>query len=72
MNLFDMLTKKQLLKIDKTLAGYNYDEMIGGLQELLREAAQGEDTEDKYRYMRIIRATQEAFIAIRKIYEEDE
>lgn len=71
MKLIDFFGRKQLLKMDKTLQSMNFDENIGGLQELLREAAQEEDTEDKYRYMRVIRATQEAFIAIRKIYEDE-
>ena len=72
MSIFSMfLGKKQFLRLDKELQELNYDEIIGGLQEYLREVAAEKDTEDKYKLMRITRATQEAFIAIRKIYEDE-
>lgn len=71
MKLFNFLNRKQLLKLDKELAKFDYDGEIAGLQKLLEEFAAEEDTNEKYRYMRLVKAMQETFIAIRKVYEDE-
>lgn len=71
MKLFNFLSRKQLLKLDKELENFKYDEEIAGLQKLLQDISAEDDTKDKYRYMRLVKAMQEIFIAIRKVYEDE-
>ena len=61
---FKFLSNKQLKKLDRELAKVNYDELLGGLQQLTLETQDSEE-------LRVIYAIEQCCLELRKIYKED-
>lgn len=61
---FKFLSNKQLKKLDKELSKVDYNELLGGLQQLSTEVKDPEES-------RVVYAIKQCCLELQKIYEED-
>ena len=69
--IFNLMSRKNLKKLDAELSKMNYDELIGGLSqlscEIVNEAPADKNTEE----LRVLYAITQCCLELKKIYEED-
>jgi len=61
---FKFLSNRQLKKLDKELSKIDYNELLGGLQQLSTEVKDIEES-------RVVYAIKQCCLELQKIYEED-
>lgn len=66
-NVFNIMSKKNLKKLDAELSKVNYNELIGGLNQLSYNLAVNENPEE----LRVIYAITQCCLELQKIYKGD-
>lgn len=64
------ISNKQLKKLDKELSKINYNELLGGLQELNREIINENPDKKNTEELRAVYAITQCCLELQKIYEE--
>ena len=71
-NLLKLVTKKQLLSLNKELEKMDFNELIGGLYELMDQINTTEKNDNtKYKEIKVIYAMIDAFVALKEIYDPE-
>lgn len=70
MNLLAFVNKKNLLSLDKELQKMDYNTLIAGLDKLRSEVK--EDDKHRPEQLRVLYALIETFIALQKVYENED
>lgn len=70
--IFNLMSRKNLKKLDAELSKMNYDELIGGLSQLSCEIINETPADKNTEELRVLYAITQCCLELKKIYKEDE
>lgn len=70
-DIFNIMSKRNLKKLDKELSKVNYNELIGGLNQLSHNIISDSPADKNTEELRATYAITQCCLELQKIYEED-